>query len=72
MKCNAQWTNFQSKPEKKNKDGLQAHPPYATITLRVDMDTPEAEAAVLELIQTLNKGEYVTVDINSDQLRLAL
>ena len=70
MKFDADWTNFQIKPEKKDKNGLTTQPRYATITLKVDMDTPETEKAVSELVTTLNRGESVTASIDPYQKRL--
>ena len=59
------------KPAKLDKDELEVHPQYATLSLNIPMDSLSQSNSVKALLDVMKK-EFVKVTITSEQLRAAV
>lgn len=70
-KIDATVNQLNVKPAKYDKDDLEVHPQYATLSLNIPMDSLTQREAVKALLDVMEK-EFVKVKITSEQLRAAL
>lgn len=71
MSLDAKITQVQAKPVKLDKDGMITEEPYATISLKVPLDSESQKSGVLEILDLLSR-EWVELDITHKQQKMPL